>query len=165
MERNKTKKQIHIHRQTGSNVILAMLDKLKIESKTESDTENLLEDSDRKDIAEQPIPENKEERHHLLPREVAINVEGEVLDINEPPAQKFKKKVAELKRKRTSKFAKTKKCTLEANLLLDIPGNTNPLLISEGTTNLNWYDCTGIYNVTTWLINNCNIHIVRYLKK
>ena len=51
--------------------------------------------------------------------------------------KKLKKKVAELKWKRTSKFIKAKKCTLEANVLLDIPENANPLLIFEGTTNLN----------------------------
>ena len=48
----------------------------------------------------------------------------------------FKKKVAELKWKRTSKFVKAEKYTLEANILLDIP-NANPLLIFGGTTNLN----------------------------
>ena len=44
MERNNRKKYIHIDRETGSNEIYAMLD--EIESNTESDTENLLEDSD-----------------------------------------------------------------------------------------------------------------------
>ena len=42
MERNNRKKYIHIDRETGSNEIYAMFD----ESNTESDTENLLEDSD-----------------------------------------------------------------------------------------------------------------------
>ena len=56
---------------------------------------------------------------------------------DESPAKKLKKKVAELKWKRKSKFAKEKKCTLEANLLLEIPENANPLLTFEGTTNLN----------------------------
>ena len=42
-----------------------------------------------------------------------------------------------LKSKRTSKFVKAKKCILEANILLDIPENINPLLIFEETTNLN----------------------------
>ena len=59
------------------------------------------------------------------------------MDIDEPPAKKLKKKVAELTWKRTSKFAKAKKCTLETNVLLDIPENVNPFLIFEGTTNLN----------------------------
>ena len=49
----------------------------------------------------------------------------------------LKKKVAELKWKWTSKFVKAKKSTLKANVLLDIPENANPLLIFEGTTNLN----------------------------
>ena len=44
MERNNRKKYIHIDRETGSNEIYAMLD--EIESDTESDIENLLEDSD-----------------------------------------------------------------------------------------------------------------------
>ena len=47
------------------------------------------------------------------------------------------KKVVELKWKRTSKFVKAKKGSLEANVLLDIPENANSLLIIEGTTNLN----------------------------
>ena len=44
MERDNRKKYIHIERKTGSNEIFATLD--KIESETESDIENLLEDSD-----------------------------------------------------------------------------------------------------------------------
>ena len=59
------------------------------------------------------------------------------MDIDEPPAKKLKKKVAELKCERTFKFVKAKKYTLEANVLLDIPENANPLLIFEETTNLN----------------------------
>ena len=59
------------------------------------------------------------------------------MDIDETPAKKLKKRVAELKWKRTSKFVKAKTCTLEANVLLDIPENANLLLIFEGTTNLN----------------------------
>ena len=59
------------------------------------------------------------------------------MDTDEPPAKKLKKKVAELKWKHTSKFVKAKKCTLEANVLLDIPENANPLLIFEGRANLN----------------------------
>ena len=50
--------------------------------------------------------------------------------------KKLKKKLTQLNWKRTFKFVKAKKCTLEANVLLDIPENTNPLLIFEGTRNL-----------------------------
>ena len=64
MERNSRKKYIHIYRETGSNEIFAML--YKIENENESDTENLLEDSDTEYIEEQPIPDNKEESHQLL---------------------------------------------------------------------------------------------------
>ena len=55
MERNNRKKYIHIDRETDSNEIFSMSD--KIESETESDTENFLEDSDMEYIAEEPIPE------------------------------------------------------------------------------------------------------------
>ena len=95
----------------------------------ESDIENLLEDSDTEYIAEEPIPDNKEESHQLPTPEGTVHVEGEVLNIDEAPAKKLKKKVAKLKWKRTSKFVKAKKCTLKANVLLDIPENANPLLI------------------------------------
>ena len=50
MERNNRKKYIHIDRETGSNEIYAMLD--EIESDTESDTGNLLENSDTEYISE-----------------------------------------------------------------------------------------------------------------
>ena len=95
MERNNRKKYIHIERETGGNETFAMLD--KIESETESDTENLLEDSDTEYIAVEPIPDKNKESHQLLTPEVTVHVEGEVMDINEPPAKNLKKKVAELK--------------------------------------------------------------------
>ena len=98
---------------------------------------NILEDSSTEYKVEQPIPDNKEESHQLLTPGATVHVEGEVLGIDEAPAKNLKKKVAELKRKRTSEFVKAKKCTLEANVLLDITENANPLLIFQGTTNLN----------------------------
>ena len=59
------------------------------------------------------------------------------MDIDEPPGKKLTKKVTELEWKRTSKFVKAKRCIPEAHVLLEIPENANPLLIFEGTTNLN----------------------------
>ena len=44
MVRNNRKKYMHIDREKGDNKIFAMLN--KIESETEGDIENLLEDSD-----------------------------------------------------------------------------------------------------------------------
>ena len=134
MKRNNRKRYVHIDRETGSNEIFALLD--KTESETESDIENLLKDSDTEYIAEELILDNKEESHQILTPERTVYAEGEVLDIDDPPAVKLKKKVAELKVKITSKFVKAKQCTLEASALLVIPENTNPLLIFEGTTNL-----------------------------
>ena len=95
MERNNRNKYIHVDRETGSNEIFVMLD--KIDGEAESDIENLLEDSDTEYIAEEPVPDNKEESHQLLTPEATVHVEGEVLDIDEPPAKKPKKKAAELK--------------------------------------------------------------------
>ena len=51
MERNNRKEYIDIDRETGSNEIYAMRD--EIESDTESDIENLLEDSDTGHISKQ----------------------------------------------------------------------------------------------------------------
>ena len=124
-----------IDRERGINEIFAM--PKKFESETESDTENLLEDSDKKYIAEEPIPDNEEESRQLLTPEATVHVESEILDINKPPAKKVENKVAELKWKRLSTFVKAKKCTLEENVLLDIPENANPLLIFEGIRNFN----------------------------
>ena len=129
IKRNNKKKYIHIDREPGSNEIFTMLD--KFESDTESDIENLLGNFDTEYIVELPVVDNKEESHQILIPKATVHVEGEVLDINGPPAKKIKKKVAELMWKRTSKFVKAKKCTLEANVLLNIQENANPLLIYE----------------------------------
>ena len=95
IERNNWKNYIHIDHETGNNEITTMLE--KIERETESDIENLLEDTDTKYITEVPILENKEERHQLLTPETTVRVEGKVLGIDEPLAKKRKKKVPELK--------------------------------------------------------------------
>ena len=129
MERNNRKKYIHADRETGSNEISAIFD--EIESDTESDTENLLEDSDT-----ESIPDNKDESHRVLTTEATVHVENEFLDVEKPPSKKLKKKITASKRKRTSKFIKAKKCTLEANTLLDME-NVDPLQIFESTMKLN----------------------------
>ena len=72
-----------------------MLD--KTERNTESDIENLLGGFDKENIAEEPIPDNKEESHQLLTPQEAVHVEGYLLYMNEPRAKNLKKKVAELK--------------------------------------------------------------------
>ena len=89
MERNNRKKYIHIDRETGSNEIYAMLD--EIESDTESDIENLLEDSNTQCISEEPIPNNKEESHRVLTPEATVHVENGSLDVEEPLSKKLKK--------------------------------------------------------------------------
>ena len=95
MERNNRKKYFHIDRETDSNEIYAMLD--EIESDTESDIENLLEDSDTENISEEPIPDNKEESHHVLTLEATVHAENESLHVEEPPYKKLKKKITALK--------------------------------------------------------------------
>ena len=74
MERNNIKKYIHIDRQTGNNNMFAMLDKIDYE--TEKNIKNLLEDSNTEYIAEEPIPDNKGERHQLLTQEATVHVES-----------------------------------------------------------------------------------------
>ena len=62
MDRKNRKRYIHIDRDTGSNEIFAMLDKIE----SENGSENLLENSDTEHIAGEPIPDNKEESYQLL---------------------------------------------------------------------------------------------------
>ena len=76
-----------------------MLD--EIESDTESDIENLLEDCDTEYMSDEPIPDNKKESHHVLTPEATVHVEKESLDVEEPPSKKLKKKITALKWKRT----------------------------------------------------------------
>ena len=57
--------------------------------------------------------------------------------------------------KLTSKFAKEKVCTLEENVLIDIPENTNSLQLFEAITSLNElvkYICnkTNLYTTQNW---------------
>ena len=91
MERNNRKKYIHIDQETGGNEIYAMLD--EIESDTESDIENLVEDSDTEYISEEPIPDNKEESHRVLTPEATVHVENESFDVEEPPSKNLKRKL------------------------------------------------------------------------
>ena len=71
MQRNNQKKYIHIDREIGSNEIYAMLD--EIESGTESDIENLLEDPDTEYISEKPILDNKKDSHRVLTPEATVH--------------------------------------------------------------------------------------------
>ena len=112
MERNNRKKYIHIDRETDINEIYAMQD--EIESDTESDIENLLEDSDTEYISGEPIVDNKEESHRVLTTEATVHVENKSLDVEEPPSKKLKKKITALKWKRTSKFIKAKKVLIRS---------------------------------------------------
>ena len=49
----------------------------------------------------------------------------------------MKPKIAELKWKQQPKFIKTRKCNLEAKVLLNLPENSNLLKIYEATTDFN----------------------------
>ena len=108
----------------------------EIESDTESDIENFLEDSDTEYISEEPISDNKKESHCALTPEATIHIENESLNIEEPLSKNPKKKITALKWKRTSKFIKAKKCTLKANVLLEVE-NANPLQILQSTIEWN----------------------------
>ena len=59
-------------------------------------------------VAEEPIPDIKEETQQLLTPEATVHVEGEVLDINEPSAKKLKYNVAELNRNALLNLSKQK---------------------------------------------------------
>ena len=59
----KKRRYVHIDCETGSKEIFAIFE--EIESKAESDVENLLEDSDTEFIAEEEIPDTNENTHQL----------------------------------------------------------------------------------------------------
>ena len=118
----------------GSNEIYAMLDEIEID--TESDIEDLLEDYDTVYISKKPNRDNEEESHRVLTPKATVRVENESLDVEEPLSNKPKQKITTLKWKRTSKFIKSKMCTLEANVLLDME-NPNTLQIFGSTMKFN----------------------------
>ena len=60
-------------RETNTNEIFAMLD--KIVSDNEKDIDNLLEDSDNEYAAEEPVPETKEELLKILITKANIHIE------------------------------------------------------------------------------------------
>ena len=111
-----------------------MLD--EIESDTESDIENLLEDFDTEYISEEPIPDNKKESHGAWTPAATSHIENESLNVEEPLSKNPKRKITALKWKQTSKFIKAKKCTLKTNVLLEVE-NANPLQILQSTIELN----------------------------
>ena len=60
-------------RETNTNEIFAMLD--KIDSDNEKDIDNLLEDSGNEYAAEEPVPETKEELLKILIPKAKIHIE------------------------------------------------------------------------------------------
>ena len=66
--------------------------------------------------------------------EAVVHIQSESNENEPPPKKKLKAKVAELKWKGQPKLIKTRKCNLEANILLNLPENSNPLKIYEATT-------------------------------
>ena len=96
--------------------------------------ENLLEESDTEFIAEEEIPDKNEDTHQFLTLEAVVHVESESNESGPPPKKKLKVKIAELKLKRQPNFIKTRKCNLEAKILLNLLENSNPLKIYEATT-------------------------------
>ena len=87
---NNGKGKSYINRETGSDEIFTMLD--RIQSDTERNIENLLADSDTEFIGEDLVPKNKEESQILTP-EATAEVESNVLNESEPPRKKLKQKV------------------------------------------------------------------------
>ena len=95
--------------------------------------ENLLEDSDTAFITEEKIPDTSEDTHQLLTPEAYVHVESESHKSN-PSKKKLKPEIAELKWKQQPKFLKTRKCNLEAKILLHFPENFNSFKIYKAIT-------------------------------
>ena len=132
MEWKKRKRYVHIDCETGSKEIFAIFE--EIESKAESDVENLLEDSNAKFIAEKENPDKNEDTYWLLKPRTVVYVESESNQIERSQKKKLKLKIGELKWKRQPKFIKTRRCSSEVKILLNLPENSNPLKIYDVTT-------------------------------
>ena len=130
--KGKKKRYVRIDRETGSKEIFAIFE--GNESEAESDMENLLEDSGTEFITEEEIPDTNDDTHQLLTLKAVVRVESESKESELPPKKKLKAKIAELKWKRQPKFIKTRKCNLEAKILLNLSEKSNPLKIYEVTT-------------------------------
>ena len=166
MEKEKRKRYVGIDRETGSNEIFAIFE--EIESEAESDVENLLEDLDTEFTTEEEIPDRNEDTHQLLAPRTVIYVENKNNESNPPPKNKKKKlkaKIAELKWKQQPKFIKTRKCNLEAKMLLDLSETSDPLKIYEATTDFSefvqyMYEQTNLY-----VAQNMEESLLQILKK
>ena len=95
MEKEKRKRYVGIDRETGSNEIFPIFE--KIAGEAESDVENPLEDSDTEFIAEEEIPDINEDTHQFLTPEAMVHVESESNESEPPSKKKLKAKIAELK--------------------------------------------------------------------
>ena len=78
--KGKKKRYVRIDRETGSDENFVILG--EIESKAESDMENLLEDSGTEFIAEEEIPDTNEDTHQLLTPEAVVHVEARAMKVN-----------------------------------------------------------------------------------
>ena len=78
--KGKKKRYVRINRETGSDENFVILG--EIESKAESDMENLLEDSGTEFIAEEEIPDTNEDTHQLLTPEAVVHVEARAMKVN-----------------------------------------------------------------------------------
>ena len=78
--KGKKKRYVRIDRETGSNENFVIWG--EIESKAESDMENLLEDSGTEFIAEEEIPDANEDTHQLLTPEAVVHVEARAMKVN-----------------------------------------------------------------------------------
>ena len=78
--KGKKKRYVRIDRETGSDENFVILG--EIESKAESNMENLLEDSGTEFIAEEEIPDTNEDTHQLLTPEAVVHVEARAMKVN-----------------------------------------------------------------------------------
>ena len=109
-----------------------MLD--KIVGENESGIDSLLEDSDTKYVAEEPVPKTKEDCSNILTPEANIDIKDTTSCCNTgPPKKKLKQKIESL----NWKSINPKKCELQAKIMLDLLENPGLLFIFESATGLN----------------------------
>ena len=129
-----TNRSVRIDQTTTSDEIFAFFD--EIGSDNESDIENILNDSDTEFVADAPLPETQNDNTNILTPEAEVHV-AESEAGTEPLSKKLKRKIAELKWKRTSKPANRvqQECLLLAEVLLQFMGATTPLIVFGKATN------------------------------
>ena len=126
---NRRKKYIRIEQFAESDEVFAILD--SIESDTESDIENMLEDSDTEFVSDEPLPETLSDHKHIMIPEANVHVAGD----GQPPRKKKKAGENGIKWQKKNSPHSREPCTLEATVLHEYEGEATPITVFSQASN------------------------------